>query len=433
MRSRRVALWLVLILVVGAITGAAVSFAGKAKPDFAWTLGSASIVGQWTTSGSVVLGTESALTAYSAATGAELWTWNIPFQDWLCAMSQSAPDGVGAVVYGLGPNQCTTLQTIDLASGTARWAPPLAIHSSQYLGSIEGDEGLSIGGSVVATADAAAVPGTGTSDTLASIDAATGTLSWADGSWTIGGCDLSYDFDTVVLDGTVYAVAGCYSGSVLSYEALLAIDAATGVPTDIGTLDPSACIDSSGYSVATISAFSGYLVVHCTGTLYALAAGSTTLTRLDTTGVDTGPAGLDDNGSNSPLVNLVSHGSTLYLVARSRAGHEDGIVAVDMADGKQLWTAMLGGATEVSLLSANSGAVVAEGADGAADSAALYSVGAADGRVTTTVGDLGGTATADFVGRTPAACLPAGGYAVCVFGFAEVGALKLPTASGKGS
>jgi serine/threonine protein kinase len=407
-----------------------------------------SVVGKWGTADSVVVGSTSGFTAYTAASGTALWSWRVPTGDELCGMSPTTSNGIGAFDYGpptATGDQCDYLQTIDAASVGTGWAQPVStVDSSQVFGPDDnGADALSIDADVVTAPYLAAdsgppsTTGPNTGYDVMAVDTAGGRVDWTtdNAEPLVDGCTL--DGSAAVASGTVYAVGACHGTTHL-----LSIDAATRAAVDIGPLRAcDAAQTALAGSAITVSAIGGYVVANCYGTLYALAAGSTALVPLDMVGVDLSISLLNTQGDNTALVDAVADGSTLYLIAGTY--HNDtGVIAVDMATGKQLWrtTVAPAGGLNVSLLSVSDGSVYAVASDtsimvtgeGSSPGASLYSVRTSDGRAT-----LLDQVSADgefFSQEDAASCTTVGSYAVCTDPSQQPGlntgpiALRLPGA-----
>lgn len=339
----------------------------------------------WSTSSLVVVGSPSGLTAYDPDTGAKVWHWKPPGSDGiLCSMSPSTSDGIGALAFGrfnntVGMEECDRLQTISASSGKLNWAKEVSLkgRGSARLPNLTGGESLSIGEGLVSA------PFAGGTD-LISVAVDTGKVRWSTGpaepglSATVDGCSLSGLAQ--VLKGTVYALGECVDGR----GELLAFRAGSRPSvTRVASLDGCARVSS-----ATISGFmtanEDYLLIGCGGgspasRVYTLAAGARTPSTVDLTGVAASSIGALYKGGLPP-VNVLVADSTLYLLKGQNSalgGTRNGVVAVDMATGRQRWATAVPGASSVRLLAA-AGSGVSILARGSGPPA-LYDVAAGNG------------------------------------------------------
>lgn len=372
----------------GSDSGSGKSDTPSAKPNSPWslTVSQADILtGMWSTSSRVVLGSPSGLTAYNPDTGAKLWSWKPPGNNGiLCNMSHTTSDGIGAITFGtfnntVGMEECDRLQTISASSGELNWTKEISLkgRSSAGLPNLTGGESLSIGDGVVSA------PFAGGTDLL-SVAVDTGKVRWSTGpaepgiNATVDGCSLSGLAQ--VLKGTVYALGQCVDGQG---ELLAFREGSTPSVTRVASLDGCARVSS-----ATISGFmtanEDYLLIGCgsgspASRVYTLAAGSRTPSTVDLTSVAASSIGALYKGGLPP-VNVLMADSTLYLLKgqnSSLGGTQDGVVAVDMATGRQRWARTVAGASSVRLLAA-AGSDVSILARGAGPPA-LYNLAAANG------------------------------------------------------
>ncbi|MEU2711933.1 hypothetical protein [Streptomyces sp. NPDC007205] len=337
------------------------------RGSFAWSLSNAetgTFVGLWGTSTSVVLGSKSGLTAYDAATGDRIWSWKPPRGGLLCNMSHSTSLGIGAFTYGVwaenpGIERCDHLQTVSVASGTLGWTRAVSLVADGSTGFPDrlGGTSLSISGDVVT----APFAGSRTHDhhvtDVLSADVHTGRVKWTTdfGPATMqGGCRLTGQAQGLV--GTVYVLAECGDQARL-------LSLGDGPPTrPIGMLALPGC-DSARPLTAVRRRLSGFMTVRGSrllagchlsdpggGRLSLLSAGTDRLVPLDTTGASTITVAFGSGAVYAPA-NLVLSADTLYLVKgdNSYNGRTDGVIAVDLATGRQRWSTTLPGASSVTL------------------------------------------------------------------------------------
>lgn len=425
-------------IILGSVAGAAVLavaavFAlfmpgSEGSTDFAWSIAApeyASMLGLWSGSNVVVMGTESAgLTGYDAATGKTLWTWKPPSGNALCAMSHDTSAGVGAVMYGatalggISVPSCSELQTVSVDSGQSKWSEPVSLTVSTAAGPTQsGVHSLSVAGGLVsapyfATADEAAGQGADTDFLVASI--ASGKPQWSTDFGTgdlPNGCQLTGT--ARIFDGKAYTFASCKDASRTD---LFAIDGAKASTTkDLGEI--SDC--TSGY----LAADDAYLLIDCPGSsasggsgLYALHAGSSPLVPITAVTATVAAAGGTTGNLEQPGGPLLD-GATLYL-AKPRSGTSAAeVVAVDLATGKAKWTHRIPDMSALVPLTASASGVEVVAADGAAPSAQLLRLDATSGTLGSTQA-LAAAPAAVFASFTSGSDLP---YAATSGGFIAIG------------
>ncbi|MFF2848317.1 PQQ-binding-like beta-propeller repeat protein [Streptomyces sp. NPDC058001] len=76
--------------------------------------------------GTVIRAKDDALVAYDPDDGARRWTVKAPVRKSVCAMSESAPDGVGVIAYHRHGKPCDSVAGIDLRGGRTLWEKPVA-------------------------------------------------------------------------------------------------------------------------------------------------------------------------------------------------------------------------------------------------------------------------------------------------------------------
>jgi outer membrane protein assembly factor BamB len=77
--------------------------------------------GAWLQDGLVIRARVDQVIAYDLATGATRWTYPIPGQQVLCAMSRGTDDGTGLIAYADEGKECAHLVAVDLSTGRPRW------------------------------------------------------------------------------------------------------------------------------------------------------------------------------------------------------------------------------------------------------------------------------------------------------------------------
>ncbi|MGP4109472.1 protein kinase domain-containing protein [Streptomyces sp. 4N509B] len=350
----------------------------------------ARFVGVWRTDSSVVLGTSEGMTAHDPATGEVLWSWQPPDDGLVCSMSHRTSEDVGAFTYGVfnsevgGIEQCHQLQTIALDSGEAVWDSPVSLTGEGATGfpNLTGGYALSIGDGVVSAAYAgpATTADHGTTD-LVAVDAETGEVRWTTdlgGEAMPDGCRLS-GFAQALAD-VVYAVANCEDDAA---PQLLAFDDPTSAEPQRIPAGLTGCAPMSNDLVTGLmTAGQDHLVVGCqwnesaSSALYAYTPGVGLPMLVDMTGVSADALNDEFNPSHTPG-NLLVDGGTLYVPHGEEVvtggGPSDGVVAIDLTTGQQLWSYTHDGSTSTTLLTAtDSGVEIIAERDGAPPS--LYLV-----------------------------------------------------------
>ncbi|WP_194891401.1 outer membrane protein assembly factor BamB family protein [Catenulispora pinisilvae] len=288
------------------------------------TLGAA-VRGTWVYGDDLIVATPSAVTAYRAANGDQDWTWPVPAGKTICLMSQSASTPRGAVIYGTGQN-CGNLQVIDLATGNQVWSGPVDLTDSKGFSPSIGTAGLSIKGSYV-------LAPYGDKDVVA-IDVTTHRPVW---NTEQNPPDYNCPSNRAVLVGTEAFYAARFCGRDNSTQ-IWRRDATSATPATAMSL-PGACTDPDLLAVGSD------LMVVCSGTgddaaLYLALPGSSSFIRLNVAKPDSWRIMTDafpDSGQFT-LTNIPFHGDTLYIPELTDQHQTDAITAVDLRNGKTLWS-----------------------------------------------------------------------------------------------
>jgi outer membrane protein assembly factor BamB len=109
------------LLIFNAIHGPvvpALDILWKAPPDQQSGL---KAQGAWLQDDLVIRARVDQVIAYDLATGATRWTYPIPGQQVLCAMSRGTDDGTGLIAYADEGKECAHLVAVDLTTGKPRW------------------------------------------------------------------------------------------------------------------------------------------------------------------------------------------------------------------------------------------------------------------------------------------------------------------------
>lgn len=335
-------------------------------------------VGAWTTDTALIVGTQTGgLTAYTLADGARKWSWAPPSGDQVCGMSPTSPDGYGAVLYGdVAAEDCGSLQLVDTDSGTAHWKQAASLTDTAAAGTEPSNNDTlepSISGDVVTS------PFGNGAFAVYSPTGSGGAPLWSAnpggaGASLYDGCD---NLDgAAAIGSSVFALEdGCTTGGT---DQLLRYGTATSpTPTKSYPL-----ASTGGCGTPYLVAEGDYALVYCdneltpggSSSLWALPSAGGSLVQLDTSGVDLAIAmeGFGNNGASSGAtsaqeLNLAVFGNTLYLPIASTPGgantNGEGIVAVSLDSGEQLWSKQSGQGSElVSATAANAVTVTQDSA-----------------------------------------------------------------------
>lgn len=214
-RPRRLFL---LLLVVGLVGG---GFAGQAaftglhgvSLSVRWSTpfdgpNNLATQGVWVQGGSVVRVRIDEVVSYADATGAAQWTYPIPGQDAVCAVSRTTAGSVGVLAYGAQNAPCGHLVAIDLTGGRQLWATDVPTDGQE---APPIDDFVAAAGNLVVTR---------VGDQVVAFDARTGAQRWARSSSS--GCQVEF----VAADpSAVVGIAACQNGYLVSD-----LDPATGTP-----------------------------------------------------------------------------------------------------------------------------------------------------------------------------------------------------------
>ncbi|MCT2585860.1 Hsp70 family protein [Actinophytocola sp. S1-96] len=307
--------------------------------------------GMWPLPDGVVFGHWKGLTAYDVETGAELWSWEVPGDAFLCNLSPNVTaSGLGAVTYGPrggdGGQRCHTLQVISVESGEPEWDEPVSLVDEGFSGAVgkTGGTSLSISDGLVT-----ASYGGGASQTEHSTD-----LTWFDtrtgerlGSTDVGAepvepsCRLTGFAHAV--DDSVLAVSRCADSTRL---------------LEWSKDDPGWAPGTELEGCGEFSNFMGGGFLRPAGKHHLLAGcfDAAGLRRLHLVGsghfarpVDISGAGVgsvEDRTAGHPPTNLLTDGDGVFVV-RGEEGETDGVVRTSEG---QPWEYAVPDATEVRLL-----------------------------------------------------------------------------------
>ena len=330
--------------------------------------GNVDIIGFWTTSAGVVVGTPAGLTAYRLGNGDQLWKWAPSPGDDLCGMSPQQVGGTGVVTFGTASSgSCQDLQAIDLSSGGPEWSAPTGLTDAKGHAADAQDGGL------LAVADkTVAAPYAGDGN-LAGVNLPSGTVRWHTSVPT--GCAI---VATTVVADEINAVESCGTGtgSGGSTDKLWQFGEGGKGSHSVVSL-PAACDDG-----AALASSGSYALVYCghanTGplSLDAVPRGSTTPIALDITGIAAGTSPWEDVARNG----TAASGGVLYLTLQT-GGTDSAVEAVSLATGKPKWTRSFGSANGVGVLAAGpSGVLVDVTAHADAGSVTFATLAASNGK-----------------------------------------------------
>ncbi len=326
-----------LVGVLGLVGGA---FAGQAIFDevhgaslsTSWTApfdppNNLATQGVWVASESVIRIRTDEVVSYSSTTGAAQWTFSIPGNDVVCAVSRTTAGRVGVLGYGEQDAPCGHLVALDLATGRRLWATDIPTDGQEPPPAT--DLVAAAGGLVLAR----------TADQIVAFDANTGTRRWTRN--VADGCQEQF----VAADpGTVVAIATCDSGYLVSD-----LDPATGNPrwaTPIAEQQSS--YQLSLLSVRPVVVSDVLPGQRTTDDIRVFTAQGRQDVTIPVTNINSpdGPVALNtapQGGSGfgpQPLWWTVVAGGSLVGVTRDVNGHDDAI-AFSLATGRQEWLTAL--------------------------------------------------------------------------------------------
>lgn len=294
--------------------------------------------------------------------GIEKWGWQVPSGNATCDMSTGTSDGVGVIAYGDtsdGNNAqgCDHLVGIDVESGTVLWTIDLDPDTSSNYSVIKvSDPYISISGDTLAAQ--------GENQTLDVFNLKTGKLRWhtadAVGSIEANVCNPE---GIQVIGQKIYELASCLSTS------------AGGGQSNVINVYPA---DATAAPNPTQLAGTGSLPTATTPELwqagnYLLAVGfsetrASEILAYDAADGATSPATVQMSsysqdafessmdGQLNPRAWAVS-GDTLYIEDQGASNSVNGVAAVNLKSGKQIWDQTPGGNTASTIVDATASGV----------------------------------------------------------------------------
>ncbi|OLF04846.1 hypothetical protein BLA60_39035 [Actinophytocola xinjiangensis] len=315
--------------------------------------------GMWAAPDSVVLGHWQGFIAFDAATGEQLWSFDLPDNNFLCNMTPTVtPAGVGAFAYGEmgeeGGENCHHLQTISVETGEAQWSEPVSLVDEDYTGWLGkiGGTSLSINGDLVTAAYGASNSQDEHPTDLTWVDTRTGerlgtTESGAEPLLHL--CRLTGHAQ--VQRDTILALSQCdhvATPRILSWS----IDHPTwelgaeldGCPELSNTID-NVFMRQTGKDELVIGCYTGLSLQRLYAVTDSFDTGAVSLDGVAMEGTGTG------GGAARPPENLVLDGKNLYL-PRGEDSTSNGVIAE--RDDRRQWQYALRDTTEVKLMAAES-------------------------------------------------------------------------------
>jgi hypothetical protein len=287
--------------------------------------------GVWTLGSAVVRARVDEVVSYDGATGHQNWTFPLPGENTVCAMSAGTTGGVGVLGYHVGQAPCSHLVAVDLADGHQLWnstvaAPPS--NSSAGAEESDADPGSDAGPDAVAVS--AGTVAAVLTDGVAGYDARTGARRWTrpapagcSTSQIAGGAHLvevafcDDGFDVVELDPATGAVRwqSTVADGMDDQVAVLSTD-----PVAINEIGPKPRLTNA----VLVFGDDGH-----PGKPVVVSSAST----------PDGPVALDTGRHAfyaSPVWWTFVDGGMVVGVTQETGGHQD-VVAFRVADGRQQW------------------------------------------------------------------------------------------------
>ena len=287
--------------------------------------------GAWLVGASVVRVRTDEVVSYAGATGAVQWTFPVPGQNVVCAVTRTTAGQVGVIGYAAEDAPCDQLTAIDLTTGRKLWSTTVDASDTSDQGDGLTDFVSAAGNTVAVRGDAG----------VTAYDARTGAQQWTQPAQD--NCDDQF----VVSDpDTVVAVAACQSGYVVAD-----LDAATGTPRWQTPVDEP--IADSSYELAVLSvnpvviddSIPGARGIDNIRIFDGQGRQNTTIEATNITTPD-GPTSLDtseyaDPGFKpQPLIWTTVSGGTLVAMTKELNGHDD-LVGYSTTTGRQKWLTAL--------------------------------------------------------------------------------------------
>lgn len=329
-----------LIAVAGLVAGYLLSHAAPGGFRQLWinsTTGdsnnNATLVG-----GEVIDRTDAQVTAYSADSHTQLWTWHQS----ACDFTATA-DGRDLLVQydpitgdGTNAGECQQLMAIDLKTGKPAWRSPAGIIPANYTGQEPSvTENVNVAGKTAVVLE--------DDDNVRAFNTATGDLEWTTSGFgndpNCSGKDETYQADDAVAStDTLYVLTACTAqASGVDYVAQYSMTdgAYKGYEQLPESCDGDATSDND---FAFASYTSGYLSVDCADTANTtndLPQYVSEIFQAGPSGMLTpAPAALNSALASNDSANFIIYHSTLY----NMAGPNGDIQAISLPSGRVEWT-----------------------------------------------------------------------------------------------
>lgn len=321
-----------------------------------------SFSGSWATSNVVVDARVDGAIAYRLSDGAQAWGWQVPDGNQACWMSTTTSEGVGVIGYGSVTSgavaDCDHLVGIDVGSGQALYTvnlDPIASTASFSHVQVTTPYATVSGDTLATVAE---------DQTMAVLDLKTGKLRWqtpdTNGSIEAAVCDPE---GIQIADQTVYELSSCLStsaggGQSATLEAYPEHATSAPTPTQLsgtGSLPTNTTPElwsAGGYILAV-----GFALTSANTILaYDVSAGSATPVSVSIASYNHDAFESSPDGQLNPRAWALA-GDTLYMEAPGTTNSVQGIAAISLKTGKQIWSQTPGGTTDSTIVDAGGSGV----------------------------------------------------------------------------
>lgn len=314
--------------------------------------------GSWATSSVVVDARVDGAIAYQLSNGAQAWGWQAPANTAACYMSATTSDDIGVIGYGSltagSVENCDHLVGIDVMTGQALWTINLdpTPSSNSFSHVMVNTPDAAIDGNILATV--------AEDQTMAVFDLKTGKLRWqtpdTNGSIEAAVCNPE---GIQVAGQKVYELSSCLStsaggGQSVTLDAYPANATSAPSPTQLsgaGSLPTNTTPElwSSGDYILAV----GFAMTSANEILaYDVGAGDTYPVTVNIASYNHDAFESSVNGQLNPRAWALS-GDTLYMETPGSTNSIQGVAAISLKTGKQLWTQTPGGNTSSTIVDAN--------------------------------------------------------------------------------
>lgn len=287
------------------------------------------LAGSWVTATTVVDARADGMIAYTLATGAQAWSYQTPSGDVGCAMSATAPGGIGVYAFGTDTADCNQLVAVNTATGAKLWGPLSVATSNAAAAGDQNNPYLAVDGTTLAAL--------GPTGTVTAYSLTSGTQLWSVPVPTdpdAPDCTLQ---GTAVIGSTVYALASCLNADGSQQLTLTGYSAATGAPSWSGQ---TASLPTQDAVSLWSDAADGVLLL-ADGTTQRLLAysvaggsGSTAPVSVSLSSAPRDAFGQNQSGGQQLAHDFALTGHTLYLQGQDGSS----LSAIDLTSGATLWT-----------------------------------------------------------------------------------------------